>query len=128
MVPHSLFAEGGRLYVVGDIHGRSDLLDRLVLEISRDLAAHPSGACLTVTLGDYIDRGPNSRGVLDRLVRNPFPTAYVGLKGNHEAMLAEFLGDPATMANWRWNGGLETLHSYGIDVGPLMRGRDYAQA
>ena len=66
--------EPDRLYVIGDIHGRSDLLDRLVVEITRDLEANPVGAALTVTLGDYVDRGPDSRGVLERLVRNPFPT------------------------------------------------------
>src|SRR6266480_7458326 len=56
---------------------------------SRDLD-NPTSDCVTVTLGDYIDRGPDSRGVLDRLVRNPFPTALVALKGNHEAPLEMF--------------------------------------
>jgi serine/threonine protein phosphatase 1 len=61
----------GRVYVIGDIHGRTDLLDRMVALISRDLEANPIRDSLTVTLGDYIDRGPDSRGVIDRLVRNP---------------------------------------------------------
>ena len=73
-----------RVYVVGDIHGRSDLLDRMVEEINRDLETKPAAEALTVTLGDYIDRGPDSRGVLDRLICNPFPTEYIALKGNHE--------------------------------------------
>jgi hypothetical protein len=55
--------EPDRLYVIGDIHGRSDLLDRMVDEISRDLKDHPVGTALTVTLGDYVDRGFDSRGV-----------------------------------------------------------------
>jgi calcineurin-like phosphoesterase family protein len=76
-----------RVYVIGDIHGRADLLDRMVDHISRDLHANPISDCVTVTLGDYIDRGPDSRGVLDRLVRNPFPTDFIALKGNHEALL-----------------------------------------
>ena len=84
-----------RTYVVGDIHGRSDLLDRMVEHISRDLDASPISDCMTVTLGDYIDRGPDSRGVLDRLVRNPFPTDFIALKGNHEAPLEMFSNDPA---------------------------------
>jgi serine/threonine protein phosphatase 1 len=84
-----------RVYVIGDIHGRSDLLDRMVDHISRDLDANPINDCATVTLGDYIDRGPDSRGVLDRLVRNPFPTDFVALKGNHEALFEMFLDDPA---------------------------------
>jgi len=122
------FPDRRRLYVIGDIHGRSDLLDRLVGEIGRDLKAAPMDDCLTVTIGDYIDRGPDSRGVLERLARNPFPTEFVALKGNHEALFETFLRDPSVAGHWRRLGGLETLHSYGVAVGPLMLGRDYAQA
>jgi serine/threonine protein phosphatase 1 len=117
-----------RVYVIGDIHGRSDLLDRMVALISRDLEADPAGDCLTVTLGDYIDRGPDSRGVLDRLVRNPFPTGFVALKGNHEALLEAFLDDPPVVKHWRHLGGLETIHSYRVPVGELMVGKNYADA
>ena len=117
-----------RLYVIGDIHGRSDLLDRMIAGITRDLDARPMEHCLTVTVGDYVDRGPDSRGVLERLARNPFPTDFVALKGNHEDLLATFLRDPSTAEHWRRVGGLETLHSYGIDVAPLMRGRNYEAA
>jgi serine/threonine protein phosphatase 1 len=120
--------ERDRLYVIGDIHGRSDLLDRMIGEISRDLQARDAGDCLTVTVGDYIDRGPDSRGVLDRLARNPFPTDYIALKGNHEALLESFLRDPSVAAHWRSLGGLETLHSYGVAIGPLMIGKDYDAA
>jgi len=84
-----------RLYVIGDIHGRLDLLDRVIHAIHRDVEEHGPGA-LTVALGDYIDRGPASRRVLDRLVGNPFPTPFVALKGNHEALLEAFLADPAS--------------------------------
>lgn len=118
----------GRLYVIGDIHGRADLLDRMVALIGRDLDTAPVADRLTVTIGDYVDRGPASRGVLDRLAANPFPSDFVALKGNHEALLEEFLREPQTGAHWRQVGGLETLHSYGVDVGPLMRGRDYGAA
>ena len=83
------------------------------------------GAALTVTLGDYVDRGPASRGVLERLSANPFPTPYVALKGNHELLLEAFLADPALGPQWRDFGGLETLHSYGVPVGRFMMGRDY---
>jgi serine/threonine protein phosphatase 1 len=119
--------ENARLYVIGDIHGRLDLLDRLIVEIDHDAKKHGAN-CLTVTLGDYIDRGPNSRGVLDRLLSNPFPGDYVALKGNHEALLEAFLEDPAVGAQWRQLGGLETLHSFGIHVASLMMGRNYDQA
>ena len=72
--------------------------------------------------------GLTSRGVVERLAENPFPTAYVALKGNHEDMLVRFLRDPSVGELWSRNGGLETLHSYGVDVGPLMRGRGWAAA
>jgi serine/threonine protein phosphatase 1 len=120
--------EPGRIYAIGDIHGRSDLLDRMVTEIVRDLEAHPVRNALTVTLGDYVDRGPDSRGVIERLIRNPFPTAFVALKGNHESLFAAFMKDPSVADHWRRLGGLETLHSYGVPVASLMMGRDYEGA
>ena len=122
------FLERGCLYVIGDIHGRSDLLDRMVAAIARDLAANPVEDSLTVTLGDYIDRGPDSRGVLDRLIRNPFPTQFIALKGNHELMFESFMHDPSIADQWRRYGGLETLISYGVPVGSMMLGKDYEQA
>jgi serine/threonine protein phosphatase 1 len=124
----TLMPEPEKLYVIGDIHGRSDLLDRLTAEIVRDLAAHPVASPLTVTLGDYVDRGADSRGVLDRLIRNPFPTPLISLKGNHEALMAAFLEDPALASYWRRLGGLETLHLYGVPVASLMIGKGYEQA
>ena len=105
-----------RLYVIGDIHGRLDLLEQLVQKIEHDLQHYPTPECVTITLGDYIDRGPDSRGVLDCLSRNPFPTRYVPLKGNHEELLELFLAEPSFFPNWRRLGGLETLHSYGISI------------
>ena len=68
------FLERGRVYAIGDIHGRSDLLDRIVTAIRSDLEANPVENCVTVTLGDYFDRGPDSRGViLDLLKHCPVP-------------------------------------------------------
>jgi serine/threonine protein phosphatase 1 len=119
--------ENKRLYVIGDIHGRLDLLDRLIDEIDSDAKKHEANS-LTVTLGDYIDRGPDSRGVLDCLLSNPFPGDYVALKGNHEALLEAFLEDPTIGAQWRQLGGLETLHSFGIPVAAMMVGRNYNEA
>jgi serine/threonine protein phosphatase 1 len=118
-------AEPFRIYAIGDIHGRADLLDHLVDAIASDIGAMSSCDCLTVTLGDYIDRGPSSPAVLDRLADNPFPTEYVALKGNHEAFLETFLTDPKVARDWRLCGGLETLCGYGVDVSSVMRGRDY---
>jgi serine/threonine protein phosphatase 1 len=96
-----------RVYAIGDIHGRLDLLERAIAAIERDVEQH-GPAALTVTLGDYIDRGPDSRGVIERLSVNPFPTPYVALKGNHETF-ERFLVDPGFGLQWRHLGGLETL-------------------
>ncbi len=117
-----------RVYAIGDIHGRADLLDRLIGTISQDLADRPIRDALTITLGDYVDRGPSSRAVIERLASNPFPTDFVALKGNHEALLEGFLRDPSIIERWRHVGGLETLRSYGVDVAPVMRGRNYEAA
>jgi len=116
-----------RLYVIGDIHGRLDLLERAIAAIRRDVDLYGADA-LTVTLGDYIDRGPASRGVIECLAQNPFPTPYVALKGNHEGMLLDFLDDPTLGMHWRMQGGEQTLQSYGVAVRPLMVGKANAEA
>jgi len=121
-------AEPARLYVIGDIHGHAELLDEMSAAIGRDIAARPTRDALTVTVGDYIDRGPDSKGVIERLAANPFPTRLVALKGNHEALFEAFLRDPSVADHWRRLGGIETLYSYGVDVAPLMRGQDYGAA
>jgi calcineurin-like phosphoesterase family protein len=121
------FDDDTRLYAIGDVHGRLDLLDRVIDSIARDFAEH-GGKALTVTLGDYIDRGPQSRGVIERLARNPFATPYVALKGNHEALFEDFLTDPAVGAHWRRLGGLETLASFGVSVRHMMLGRNLDEA
>lgn len=126
-MPLQTFDDDTRLYVIGDTHGRLDLLERVIRAIDRDVAER-GGAALTVTLGDYIDRGPQSRGVIERLSVNPFPTPYVALKGNHEALLEAFLADPEAGSQWRRLGGLETLASFGVPVQQLMLGRNYEEA
>lgn len=113
-----------RVYAIGDIHGRLDLLERAVTAIRRDVDEHGLDA-LTITLGDYVDRGPASRGVLDLLAGNPFPTPYVALKGNHEAVFERFLITAEGGDHWRQFGGLETLHSYGVPVADVMMGRNF---
>jgi len=123
-----IVSDDHRLYVIGDIHGRSDLLDKITNEIKRDLAEHPIDKAVSITLGDYVDRGPDSCGVLDRLAQNSFPTPYIALKGNHEELFEAFMTDPAVGPQWRHLGGLETLHSYGVPVGSLMRGKGFAEA
>lgn len=108
--------EGTRVYAVGDIHGRSDLLTRLLRAIEEDGANGPARRVL-VLLGDYVDRGAESRQVLDILLQGmPVGFVVVPLMGNHEDLMLEFLdGDPHG-AVWLPNGGLATLKSYGVDV------------
>ncbi len=113
-----------RLYVIGDIHGRLDLLEQLIELINLDIKSR-EGEAVIVTLGDYVDRGPNSSGVLDRLANNPFEGRYVALKGNHEALLEAFLDNPAAVGpDWWHLGGLETVKSFGVAVTSKMRRAD----
>jgi len=124
----ALLADPSRLYVIGDIHGCSHLLDRMVEEITHDLAVRPVADTLVVTVGDYVDRGPDSRGVVERLLRNPFPTRFIALKGNHEVLLEGFLRKPQTAAYWQRLGGIQTLQSYGVPVGNLTGGEESVEA
>jgi serine/threonine protein phosphatase 1 len=116
--------EGLRVYAIGDIHGRLDLLSDLAHQIDDDLQT-ASGIAITIFLGDYVDRGPNSAGVIECLARGNFPTEFMALRGNHEDVMLKFLDDSSVLSSWRNFGGLETLHSYGVDVGPAMRGVGY---
>jgi serine/threonine protein phosphatase 1 len=79
-----------------------------------DIALHPVSWPIAVFLGDYIDRGPDSKKVLDLLVTPGRTPEMVFLKGNHETFLLNFLKTPALLDNWRQCGGLETLVSYGL--------------
>ncbi len=105
-----------RVYVIADIHGRVDLLRALLVAIREDATQHPNASCTLITLGDYIDRGSDSRAVVDQLLDPPLPSfARHYLKGNHEDMLLKFLEDPQeTGPHWIRNGGDATLMSYGI--------------
>jgi serine/threonine protein phosphatase 1 len=109
---------GERVYAVGDIHGRADLAARMQAMIATDAAHHASRAVTVIWLGDYIDRGPSSREVIDLLVdfaRLPYRSVF--LMGNHEEAMLRFLADPTDGRQWLSFGGLETLASYGIAVG-----------
>lgn len=112
-VPASL-PHGVRIYAIGDIHGCSDLLSRLLRCIEADCWKRPVERAMTVFVGDYIDRGAHSRDVIDLLLRWRESNDTVFLRGNHEAFLLQFLSDPKTLDNWRQCGGLETLLSYGL--------------
>jgi serine/threonine protein phosphatase 1 len=102
-------------YAIPDLHGRIDLLEAAFDRI----AGHAAGRiCTIVTLGDYIDRGPNSAQVIDKLMFFQSDTMrLVALKGNHEAMMWEVSNNLAEMDHWIENGGEQTLESYRVQYG-----------
>jgi serine/threonine protein phosphatase 1 len=106
--------DGIRIYAIGDIHGRSDLLKEAFTLIDADSARNPASRPIEVFLGDYIDRGPQSAQTLDLLIGRSVGRETVFLKGNHEAFLLEVLRNPTKVEDWRQFGGLQTLMSYGI--------------
>jgi serine/threonine protein phosphatase 1 len=125
-------AEGRRLYAIGDIHGRADLLGSLLSQLDTDMRANVAAdvAPTLVFLGDYIDRGLESRRCVDTLIAladGPLDVHF--LKGKHDDALLKFLDDPASGARWLRKGGAETLFSYGVRA-PANRssGKDLARA
>jgi serine/threonine protein phosphatase 1 len=110
--------EGGSMderltYAIGDIHGRLDFL----MDLLSQIITHANGrSCKLVFLGDYIDRGPDSAGVLAlvRRFQQQWPESVICLKGNHEAMLLEVVTEPAVTSWWLGNGGDTTLASFGV--------------
>jgi len=105
---------GRRIYAVGDIHGRADLLSELFIRIDDDRQARPITDSIQVFLGDYIDRGPNSRQVIDLLIARRRQCNVLFLKGNHEDCALRFLSDPTVLPVWQGIGGVHTLLSYGV--------------
>jgi serine/threonine protein phosphatase 1 len=111
------FIPGRVGYAVGDIHGRADLLNKLLTELEAVAGGEmrPDGVPIIVFLGDYVDRGPDARGVLDMLLSGR-PQGYERrfLRGNHEQSMAAFMEAPLENRAWLLQGGAETLISYGV--------------
>ncbi len=119
---------GARIYAIGDIHGRADLLDRMHDMIRVDALGRRAAEKIVVYLGDYVDRGDDSRGVVDRLIARPLVGfRAVTLRGNHEEFLLRFLDDPEVGPAWLANGGDATLYSYGVDWRETMAEDDWAE-
>lgn len=116
-----------RIYAVGDVHGRLDLLSLLLSRIDADTARRPAGKLLHVFLGDYIDRGPASRETIDRLIEHGEKNQSIFLKGNHELIATRCLSDRGLFDQWMRLGGLETLMSYGVALEPLINGKQIAE-
>lgn len=109
--------EGQRIYAIGDIHGRLDLLDQLILQIEEDNAGRSRGRTQIIFLGDLCDRGPDSRGVIERVMQLALASADVRLiAGNHEELLIRaWEGDRRSAGLINRVGGKETMLSYGVD-------------
>ncbi|HKX56283.1 MAG TPA: metallophosphoesterase family protein [Xanthomonadales bacterium] len=119
-VPAAKLPPGEKIYCIGDIHGRDDLLLQLHDMIIQD-AADFEGSKIIVYLGDYIDRGPQTRQVVDRLLNSPLAGFQsIHLRGNHEQALLDFLQDSRAMAAWMNWGGIQTLASYGVSLPPSL--------
>jgi serine/threonine protein phosphatase 1 len=108
---------GHRAYVVGDVHGRLDLLDRMLAMVEGDLAGRPARRATLVFVGDLIDRGANSAQVVERLRTYRHPgLETIFLLGNHEEVLLRIIdGESGLIDKWRWFGGKECIQSYGAD-------------
>ncbi|SFK75839.1 metallophosphoesterase family protein [Methylocapsa palsarum] len=117
--------KGVRVYAIGDIHGRADLLAEMFERIDADLAENPIADPIHIFLGDYIDRGPESAAVLDLLIKRGLAYPTKCLKGNHELYLMEFFENPEILRIWGQYGGLTTLLSYGLQ--PSMNARPQEQ-
>jgi len=118
--------EGVRVYAIGDMHGRADLLDRLHALIDADFARRSTPVVHVVCLGDYVDRGAHSAAVLEKLATSHSDVVKTTLlRGNHEEMLLRFLKDHSVGPAWLQLGGGETLASYGIDVAGVLLQKGY---
>jgi serine/threonine protein phosphatase 1 len=116
----------GRLvYAIGDVHGRLDLLEPLVRAIAADaLASRPDVRPVLVLLGDYVDRGLQSAGVVEFILKLTEDRSFDvrPLRGNHDEALLTFLGDPASGAAWAKHGAEATFASYGVTCPPMSSG------
>ncbi len=127
--PHGRVPDGTRVYAIGDIHGCLDQLQALHRMILEDAAEAEAERLVVVYVGDYIDRGLDSMGVVDHLIGAPLPGfEAVYLRGNHEDFLLEFLEDPRRIGSWMMNGGTSTLSSYGVGLSEVASTTDRRNA
>jgi len=113
-------APNKRVYAIGDIHGYVDVLRDLHLKIDEDLKQSPIEKVTLIYLGDYIDRGPDSKGVIDLILSHQKTHSHIEhicLMGNHEDAMLEFINDPnGPRQDWVLWGGIEAMESYGMTI------------
>lgn len=119
---------GMRIYAIGDVHGQLEALLTRHEAVMEDLAKRPVEDYRVVHVGDYVDRGPDSRGVIDYIVNVAPDPKMVFLLGNHDRSFAQFVADdPDVWARWLDYGGVETCLSYGVpfnDIKDTKAGRE----
>lgn len=114
--PQFTIPDGERVYAVGDVHGCADQFEALLAAIDADDAARGPADTTLVLLGDLVDRGPDTRGVVERAMRLTASPRFALLKGNHEEMLLRAAtGHRPSLQLFNRYGGRETLISYGVD-------------
>ena len=109
--------DGIRVYALSDIHGRADLFQKALEWIAQDAAQHPDKRIIEILLGDFIDRGMQSKQVLELAIAEPaHGHERICLMGNHEATLLDFLHNAQVLRGWMSYGGLPTLDAYGVEL------------
>jgi serine/threonine protein phosphatase 1 len=108
--------EGRTIYAVGDIHGRLDLLEKVFSDIDRDKEGIASTQVAEIYLGDYIDRGPDSAGVISKLIERGRRVETIFLRGNHEQLLLNFIEGANCLTEWSALGGIPTMLSYRVEA------------
>lgn len=118
--------EGERVYAIGDIHGRLDLLNELLRQIDEDDAARSPSRTTLILLGDLVDRGPHSASVVGRTMRlQAASDRFHAIKGNHEEVMLDALaGEEEAMRLFLRIGGIQTLESYGVGFDDLPEGEE----
>ncbi|WP_062347337.1 metallophosphoesterase family protein [Novosphingobium sp. CCH12-A3] len=112
--PEASLPQGQRIYAIGDIHGRLDLFEQLLARIDEDDSSRGPADTTLILLGDLVDRGPDSRGVIERAMQLKASRKVRILAGNHEEMMLGGLRDEEIMRHFLRHGGRETLFSYGL--------------
>jgi serine/threonine protein phosphatase 1 len=120
-----------RIYAVGDVHGRLDLLAAMARSIDADATLYPDRQHVEILIGDLIDRGPESAGVIDFVIARQQQRKLTVLRGNHEQYMRDALMSDHTIARWMAYGGEAALRSYGIEPrenGTLRSHADLAES